>query len=377
MKRVVALVTALLLAGFAQAQGDPAADAREASQQLEQASIALQEAVEARDRVRALTETVRAFEAGLGAMREGLRQVATREATLTRRLEARDGEIAQLLGVIQTIEISPPPVLMLHPSGPVGSARSGMMLADVTPGLARKAQELRSDLEEVQTLRLLQQSALDKMEQGLAGIQKARAELSQAIADRTDLPTRFTEDPVRTAILISSTETLGGFASGLSLIGVEEIEDTDIDISEQKGEIDLPVQGVILHRAGDADAAGIRRDGIIVATRPRALVVSPVSATIRYRGPLLDLGNVVILEPQAETLFVLSGLDEVYGDTGQVIPAGTPVGIMGGTTPNLGTILSLSSEGSGTDRSETLYIEVREGGSPVDPEDWFRTDKDG
>ncbi|WP_238371951.1 murein hydrolase activator EnvC family protein [Heliomarina baculiformis] len=377
MKRVVALVTALLLAGFAQAQGDPAADAREAAQQLEQASIALQEAVEARDRVRALTETVRAFEAGLGAMREGLRQVATREATLTRRLEARDGEIAQLLGVIQTIEISPPPVLMLHPSGPVGSARSGMMLADVTPGLARKAQELRSDLEEVQTLRLLQQSALDKMEQGLAGIQKARAELSQAIADRTDLPTRFTEDPVRTAILISSTETLGGFASGLSLIGVEEIEDTDIDISEQKGDIDLPVQGVILHRAGDADAAGIHRDGIIVATRPRALVVSPVSATIRYRGPLLDLGNVVILEPQAETLFVLSGLDEVYGDTGQVIPAGTPVGIMGGTTPNLGTILSLSSEGSGTDRSETLYIEVREGGSPVDPEDWFRTDKDG
>ena len=377
MKRVVALVTALLLAGFAQAQGDPAADARAAAQQLEQASVALQEAVEARDRVRALTETVRAFEAGLGAMREGLRQVATREATLTRRLEARDGEIAQLLGVIQTIEISPPPVLMLHPSGPVGSARSGMMLADVTPGRARKAQELRSDLEEVQTLRLLQQSALDKMEQGLAGIQKARAELSQAIADRTDLPSRFTEDPVRTAILISSTETLGGFASGLSLIGVEEIEDTDIDISDQKGEIDLPVQGVILHRAGDADAAGIRRDGIIVATRPRALVVSPVSATIRYRGPLLDLGNVVILEPQAETLFVLSGLDEVYGDTGQVIPAGTPVGIMGGTTPNLGTILSLSSEGSGTDRSETLYIEVREGGSPVDPEDWFRTDKDG
>ena len=377
MKRVVALVTALLLAGFAQAQGDPAADARAAAQQLEQASVALQEAVEARDRVRALTETVRAFEAGLGAMREGLRQVATREATLTRRLEARDGELAQLLGVIQTIEISPPPVLMLHPSGPVGSARSGMMLADVTPGLARKAQELRSDLEEVQTLRLLQQSALDKMEQGLAGIQKARAELSQAIADRTDLPSRFTEDPVRTAILISSTETLGGFASGLSLIGVEEIEDTDIDISDQKGEIDLPVQGVILHRAGDADAAGIRRDGIIVATRPRALVVSPVSATIRYRGPLLDLGNVVILEPQAETLFVLSGLDEVYGDTGQVIPAGTPVGIMGGTTPNLGTILSLSSEGSGTDRSETLYIVVREGGSPVDPEDWFRTDKDG
>ena len=42
--------------------------------------------------------------------------------------------------------------------------------------------------------------------------------------------------------------------------------------------------------------------------------------TIRYRGPLLDLGNVVILEPQPDTLFILSGLAEVYGTAGQVIP---------------------------------------------------------
>ncbi|MEZ5674303.1 MAG: hypothetical protein R3D81_03330 [Thalassovita sp.] len=41
-------------------------------------------------------------------------------------------------------------------------------------------------------------------------MQKARADLSQALADRTNLPKRFTEDPVKTAILISSTETLEG-----------------------------------------------------------------------------------------------------------------------------------------------------------------------
>jgi len=137
------------------------------------------------------------------------------------------------------------------------------------------------------------------------------------------------------------------------------------------------VQGLVLHRAGETDAAGIRRDGIVVATRPRALVTSPTAATIRYRGPLLDLGNVVILEPQPDTLFILSGLREVYGEAGQVIPAGTPVGLMGGAVPEIGAILSLSGEGTGTDRSETLYIEIREGGSPVDPETWFRTDKDG
>jgi septal ring factor EnvC (AmiA/AmiB activator) len=359
------------------AADDPAAAARAASEQLQKAALELQGAVDARDRVKALTETVRAYEAGLEAMRDGLRRAAIREAQLSRRLQAREGEIAQLMGVLLTIETSPPPVLMLHPQGPLGSARSAMILAEVTPELNSKAQILRQDLEEVQTLRVLQQSAAKTLEQGLSGVQQARAELSQAIADRTDLPRRFTADPIRTAILISSTETLDGFASGLSEMSDKPIADSDSDISDQKGELPMPVQGLILHKAGGADAAGIKRPGIVVATRPRALVTSPTAATIRYRGPLLNLGNVVILEPQPDMLIILSGLAEVYGEAGQVIPAGTPVGLMGGKVPEIGAILSLSGDGTGTERTETLYIEVREGGRPVDPETWFRTDKDG
>ncbi|TMV15646.1 murein hydrolase activator EnvC family protein [Arenibacterium halophilum] len=354
-----------------------AQSARAASDQLENASLALQQAVSARDRVRALTETVKAYEAGLAAMRDGLRRAATREAMLERKLQAREGEIARLLGVIQVIGTAPPPVLMLHPSGPMGAARSGMMLADVTPGLTAQAADLRRDLTEVRTLRQLQQSAAQTLEDGLAGVQTARAELSQAVADRTDLPLRFVEDPVRTAILLSSTETLDAFASGLSEIASGPVAETNADITAQKGDLALPVEGVVLRRAGEADAGGIRRPGIVLATRPRALVTTPTAATVRYRGPLLDLGNVVILEPQANLLFVLSGLSDVYGAMGEVLPAGSPVGLMGGATPGSGAILSLSGDGTGTDRSETLYMEVREAGSPVDPETWFRTDKDG
>lgn len=373
----LAAVFHIFFAAAAFAQTDATTAARQAAQQLETAAIALENAESARDRVRALTETVQAYEAGLSAMRDGLRQAALREGQLQRRLNAREAEIADLLGVLQTIGAAPPPVLMVHPGGPQGSARAAMMLAEVTPALNNRAAELRQDLTEVRTLRLLQQSAAETLEKGLAGVQEARAELSQAVADRTDLPQRFTEDPVRTAILISSTETLEGFASGLSQITDEVIQPSAADISALKGELPMPVQGLLLRRAGQADAAGITRPGIVLATRPRALVVSPTPATIRYLGPLLDLGNVVILEPQADTLFVFSGLAEVYGQTGQVIPADTPVGLMGGSDPEIGTILSTSSEGTGTDRSETLYIEVREGTDPVNPQEWFQIDKDG
>lgn len=375
--RVRALILAMLLASPASAQSDPSTAALNAARMLERASINLTEADGARDRVRALTETIQAYEAGLSAMRDGLRMAATREAQLTAELRAREKDVAQLLGVLQTIETTAPPVLMLHPSGPLGSARAGMMLSEVTPGLNARAQALARDLKEVQTLRQLQQSASETLVEGLTGVQNARTWLSEAIADRTDLPRRFVEDPVRTAILISSTETLDGFASGLSEISEGEIAETNADVSDRKGRISLPTQGVILHRANETDAAGVNRPGVVLATRPRAIVTSPTAATIRYRGPLLELGNVMILEPQPGLLFVFSGLQEVYGDTGQVIPEGTPVGLMPGETPEIGAILSTSSDGTGTDRSETLYIEVRQNNTPVDPEAWFRTDKDG
>lgn len=358
-------------------QNDIAAAARVAADALETASVSLQEAESARDRVRALTATVRAYEGGLEAMRDGLRRATIREEQLSLRLKARDDEIAQLMGVLLTIGASPPPVLMLHPSGPTGTARSGMILAEVTPALNAQAATLRRDVDEVRTLRLLQQSSADILQSGLQGVQEARSQLSHAIANRTDLPRRFTEDPVRTAILIASTETLDGFASGLSQISADPVGQTDVDISIRKGALPLPVRGRVLHRAGQSDAAGITRPGIIMATRPRALVTSPSAATIRYLGPLLDLGNVVILEPQSDLLIVLAGLDQVFGETGQVIPEGAPVGLMGGETPDIDANLSLSSEGTGTERSETLYIELREGNKPVDPETWFQTQKDG
>ncbi|MFC4669007.1 murein hydrolase activator EnvC family protein [Seohaeicola nanhaiensis] len=377
LRPVLALAIALFATGAAAAQDDPGKAASAAARQLERAAQSLDAAATARDRVRALTETVQAYEAGLAAMREGMRRAATREATLSRRLAAREQDVARLIGVLQVIETAPPPVLLLHPSGPLGSARSAMMLADVTPGLNAQAAELRRDVEEVRTLRTLQANAADTLQSALAGIQQARTNLSQAVAERTDLPRRFTEDPVRTAILLGSTETLDAFASGLSEMADTPIPETEADISADKGALPLPVQGVLLHRARQADAAGIRRAGMIVATRPRALVTSPTAATIRYRGPLLDLGNVVILEPQRDTLFVFSGLAEVFGEAGEVVPAGSPVGLMGGQTPENGAILSLSSDGTGTDHSETLYIEVRQGGAPVDPETWFQTDKDG
>ncbi|TNF22717.1 MAG: peptidase M23 [Rhodobacteraceae bacterium] len=361
-----------VLASPAVAQTDPASAAMDAVRILEESAQALGEAKGGRERVKALTEIVRGYESGLAALRDGLRGAALKEAQLTEDLRVREAEISQLLGVLQSMARAPAPATLLHPSGPTGTARAGMLLADVTPGLKAKADALRADLEEVQALRLLQEEAEEKLEEGLTGAQQARTALSKAVADRTDLPRRFVENPVQTAVLIAATETLAGFASGLSEIAENEAPGSLPDISHRRGSLPLPVQGQVLRRAGEADAAGVRRPGILIATGAQAVVTTPTAATVRYAGPLLNYGLVTILEPQAETLFVFAGLDAVFGQIGQVLPAGDPVGLMGGT---LQTDVSLSGEGAGNARPETLYIEVREHNQPVDPSEWFRTDK--
>lgn len=370
------LVAVTVVPCIGHAQSDPAAEAREAAAMLEEATRALDGADTAANRVKALTQTVRAYEAGLQAMREGLRRAAVQEQAVEADLAASEAEIAQLLGVLQSMGGTPTPVMLLHPSGPLGTARSGMILTEVTPALAGRAATLRIKLEEITMLRTLQQTAADKLQEGLTGVQTARTALSQAIADRTDLPRRFTEDPVRTALLIASTESLEGFASGLSEIAVDETPGSLPGIEDRKGQLPLPVQGRLLRRSGEPDAAGIARPGIIIATPPRALVTTPAAATLRYRGPLLDYGNVVILEPQSGILLVLAGLDVVYGNIGQVLPGGSPVGLMGGLDPEDDGIVPSELQDAATDWTETLYIEVREDNSPVDPALWFRTDKD-
>ncbi len=365
-----ALACLLVLAGPVAAQ-----TAAEAAQAAEARLVAAGEMLRAAegqgDRIAALTETVQAYEDGLAAMRDGLRQVAVRERAIEADLAAREDDIAALLGVLSSISSAPRPLLLLHPSGPAGTARAAMMLSDVTPALQAEADALVATLEEVRILQALEESAAETLEEGLAGAQAAREALSAAISDRTDLPRRYAEDSVAMAVLLASTETLGAFASGLPETVAEDFGGPVMDIEGLKGSLALPVEGVVIRRAGQADAAGVARPGWIVATPPRALVTAPVAATLRYTGELLDYGTVVILEPENGTLIVLAGLSEAYGTAGEVLPGGAAVGLMGGEMPDAQGILTETLAGAGASRSETLYIEVREGDAPVDPATWF------
>ena len=102
----------------------------------------------------------------------------------------------------------------MHPEGPTGTARAGMMLADVMPALNAEAAELRDALQEVRILRELQLGAADTLQSGLDGAQAARTALSTAIPARTDPPNRYIAAPVQTAHLLAVTEARESLPGG-------------------------------------------------------------------------------------------------------------------------------------------------------------------
>ena len=364
----------LLSASMAHAQSDPVTTAKRAVQMLDAASIQLNAAERASDRVAALTQTVRAYEEGLAAVREGLRRVAIRERAITLVFEAKEDRLSRLLGVLQTIGRSPAPLLMMHPSGPIGTARSGMILSDVTPALQQEALQLRSQLQEIAVIRALQESAASQVVEALENAQTARTALAKSVADRTDLPGRVASDPAQMAELVASAGTLQDFADKLSELGVAKTANL-ADFEAAKGNLPLPAIGTLIQAYNEPDEQGLKRPGVTLAVSAQALVTAPWPATVRYAGPLLDQGTVVILEPGKDFLLLFAGLGTPLVKVGQIVSQGDGLAIMGGNVPDGDAFLISATKGSGGNREESLYIELRQGNAPRNPAEWFVADE--
>lgn len=362
MRRQV-LIAALLgvLAGGVPAEetGDLA---RAAAADLATAAESLLAAGTASDRIAALTSTVRAYEDGLAAMRQGLRQAALRERELDAKLSGDDAELGRLLVLLETASKRSESEAVLHPGGALELIRAGTLTAALVPALHARTAALEDAIGELDALILLQEAGMATLEKGLGEARAARLALAEALSERADLPPRVATDDAAMEALVNSSETLAGFADSL-------LPDEAAGTALPERAWLMPVRGPVLRSYNDADAAGIRRPGWVIATDAEALVTAPASATVRFADAMPGQGVVAILEPQAGALVILAGLGQSFLRRGQIVAAGEPIGLMGGRFDPSQEKLNETSRDSGHFAGETLYMEIRRDRSPVDPAD--------
>jgi len=354
------------------AQSSKALETIFAIEALDLATVDLKNANNAKRRIKSLSQAIQSYEETLAILRISVRDLTLQQSQVQNVLDQDENEIMQLLGVLATVQKAPIAGHMLHPSGPLATARSGMIISDIVPILQENAAQLREQVLVLKQLSETQFRAQKSLQTGLSELQKAHSNLGRAIANRENLPKRFVTDPEKLEILIKASEDLESFAESVQTIALNEPSVSLPSVRDRKGNLNLPVRGKILRKFNEADASGIKRTGIILATDPKAIVISPTAATIRYLGPLLDFGNVAILEPQNGLLFVFAGMDTLYGEIGQVIPALSPIGLMPSRSNEIDKIFKTQANIYSGKLSETLYVEVRSGSEAENPLNWFK-----
>lgn len=374
-RRIFALMLCLAAPAVAAA---PVDDMAEASARIAKAGQDLSAAVAPEARIAALTTAIASYQAALDVLRAGVDGASGRERDLALDLEARRDEIQHLIAALETMGRTPPPAQALHPQGPVGAARAAAMMSRLTPTLQSEADALSAEYADMAAIRDLRLRGERDLTAGIAALGAARAELAETLARRAPPPPRGTEDPA-IAAMVRDSDTLTALASKLA--AQPGMKPASAGAPAGPPILRRPVEGRIARSYQAPDAAGVRRPGVMMAAPPLSLVSAPSDAIVRYAGPFLDYGYVVVLEADDDTLVVLAGLAQLQVSTGDPLRAGDLVGLLGGPAfeavdardadTALDEPVDGAGVGAGSGTEEMLYVEIRHGQGPVDPETLF------
>jgi septal ring factor EnvC (AmiA/AmiB activator) len=335
------------------------------------------------------------------SMEERMNALADAEKEVHGRLDGADASISNMLAALERISLNPPPALIVDPSDALGSARGAILISAILPQLKAKADQVVADLKHLQQIKADAQQQQDQLKADYSvleeeqlriatllqakkqGIDAASASLSaeeQQAADMgakaTSLKSLIAELTAKVSAVSAAASAAGSANPQLPSATPEAIRTAfantartspAIPFAEARGYLTLPVAGTDAEDFGANDGLGGLSKGVSFTTRPAAQVVAPADGWVIYKGPYLNYGQIVILNPGQDYTIVLAGLDKVSVGLGQFVLEGEPIGTMGSRTigRNLATSAGVTQP--------TLYIELRKNDQPVDPSGWWAT----
>jgi len=371
MIRIFAILFLFLSAPAARALEDPAEMVLAAAAEIEIATGLLVEARNATNRVQSLSRAIRSLEDGLTALRVALRASTAQENIVRANFASKAAELGGLLSALQNIEHTASPLAMLHPQGAAGAARAGMIIAAITPELENQAAALQRDMASLAAFNASHAAAEANLRSVLADLQQARVDLAAAQETRAQIPGDLLIDAGRLDRLLQAADDLNYLAGEIGKLPINNVAQAPAGFEAMRGNLPAPVAGLLVSRFGQRDAGGQIKTGISISAPALSLVSAPNAANVRFAGEFLNYGNMIILEPAAGYLQIFSGFGQIFVIEGEVLASGDAIGLLRGALPEAEEFLIEMSSGASGNSFETLYIELRVNGEPVDPMDWF------
>ncbi len=325
----------------------------------------------------------------------------TQQSAIRESLVGRRKVLAEVLGALQRMGLSPPPAILVTPEDALASVRSAIMLGAVVPGLRAETDALIADLTELSRIAASIEDERTRMAAALTEqlAEKKRLELLVVEKERlqAEQETALVEERERSQKLAETAKSLKELIAGLEKQAAEAEKARVAEIERQKrkdelvalpvpethqlapaapfhtlrGKLTLPVAGKFSRRFGAKDGNGGVMQGDMVATQSGAIVTAPSDGSVLYAGPFRSYGQLLILNAGDGYHVVLAGLSSISVASGQALLAGEPIGVMGEAR-----LASASAEPLGNSATE-LYVEFRKDGKPVDPAPWWAERQSG
>lgn len=333
-----------------------------------------------------------------------LEELFAAERSIRSRLDGHDRSISNLLASLQRISASPPPAVIVDPTDALASARAALLLGAVLPQLQERAQTVTEDLNALVGLKVAALAEADRLNVNLQTLHGERLRIAtviearkqglewlsedllleeaeaRALADRaTSLEQLIAGLEARIAALTAAGSARTAASSGQAVpvldpetlaIAFADTTRTEpaVPIEAAKGFLTPPSNGVEVQSFGAADGFGGTAQGLSLATRADAPVLAPADGWVEFTGPFLNYGQILVLNAGQSYMIVLAGLETIEVGVGDFVQMGTRLGTMGQRATGLRRPGNAGSEGP------MLYIELRQGGVPIDPKGWWIAD---
>jgi septal ring factor EnvC (AmiA/AmiB activator) len=317
----------------------------------------------------------------ISARLDGLR---SQQETIRKSLVARRGVLAEVLGALERMGVSPPPAILVKPEDALSSVRSAILLGAVVPDLRAETEVLVGDLKELSRVAKSIDIERGRLVAKVADQTAEKKRLSLLLDEKDKLQQRseaaLADERAKAADLAkkagSVKELIAGLESQIESVRKAEAEAASRPAPEghrlaatpfaaMQGHMLLPVTGSIEKHYGEDDGTGSSMQGDMLITQSGAIVTAPADGIVLYAGPFRSYGQLLILDAGDGYHVVLAGMDRISVSLGQSVLAGEPVGLMG--EARVASAASFGGENAGPD----LYVEFRKDGKPIDPSPWW------
>jgi septal ring factor EnvC (AmiA/AmiB activator) len=345
----------------------------------------------------AAAQRVQLAEIEITDIEERLDTLIVEELSVRGRLDGADAEIANVLAALARISRNPPPALIVDPDDALGSARGAILIAAVLPQLQERAEAVRTDLTELETIKQQVLAEEEQLRANFAVLEEEQLRIATLILARRrsgeQLSAELAGAEEQAAALAARATDLKALIEGLServeqsqngepaeepLMTPEEVETAFANLARTepavpfelaRGHLARPATGETVLEFGSADGMGGISSGLSIRTTEQAAVRAPADGWVLYRGPYLNYGQIVILNTGQTYTVILAGLETVSVEIGQFVLRGQTLGTMGSRTSGRSVTTSAGAS------QPTLYIELRNNNEPIDPAAWWAVEQ--